>query len=200
METKTINVYKFDELKPEIQKMVIAENCEINISDEWYDYLIEDAIAEIKKKTKLEFNRKEINFNILDRCNNAYIDARDIINQLSQKYPNFVELSLPSKFGVYTNYHGGGISSKLIKSDFRMDFCKLENTETETVKFAVQEKLNEKILRNIKDDLMEIQDILAKLFNSLYEQYYYLVSDEAIKDTLIINEYEFLENGSRWLI
>ena len=33
------------------------------------------------------------------------------------------------------------------------------------------------------------------LYNDLYEEYYYLISDEAVKETLIANDYLFESNG-----
>ena len=182
MEQKTINVYKFSELSKDVQQKVIEKNSDINVFDEWYEFIIDDCITQIKEKTALEFDYKDIEFELFSRTNQISILSDTVKKVICRKYHQLIDIQLPRKFGCYTNYLGGGLSSGLRKSEIDFTTIKLENEEDEDLRKAVREKMNEKVKTSIKDDLLTLQDILAKTFNNLYETHEYLTSEEAIKE------------------
>jgi len=198
MKQKTINIYEFNELKPEIQEEVLNNNREINVSDDWYNSDLEYISEQIEEKTGLKIDYKNLYFEFMSRSNSIWIESKDIFKALSDKYPTLINFDLPNKFGCFCNYLGGGMCSGLNNSDFDDEHIEIEdsyNEEDEILQYSVQEKVNKGIKQKIIKDLGIIQDVLNKGYKGLYESYNYLVSDEAIKETIEANEYEFEENG-----
>lgn len=195
---KTINVYSLDELKKEIQEKVINSNREINTYDGWFNFCLGDITQEIEDKTGLKINSKDIEFEIFSRSNRILIASNIIVNALIDKYPKIESFYLPKNFGSFCNYLGGDLCSSLIQSEIDIDeivfFNEFDKEELEAV---IEEKENAIIKGKVKADLNIIQEMLKKGYENIIKEYGYLTSDEAIKDTIIINEYEFDENGKR---
>lgn len=176
--TKHIKVYEFGELKPEIQEKVITDNSEINIYDDWYEYLYED-FKEDLKKYGLSCN---CFYWDLYRGNSFYMDKVIIENEdlllkncisktdKSKKMLNEIEnenedLLLNIGNNGYSNY--------------------LENYEG----------IDEETAKNINELL---EDLNKRFLKWIRQEYDYLISDESIKETIISNELEFLKNGDRF--
>ena len=70
------------------------------------DYIIIDNLNNLInefKKEGIKINLNDFNYEFLNRCESLSIDSSLI-------YP---DLNIPSKFGVYRGYNGGGIHSSL---------------------------------------------------------------------------------------
>ena len=59
------------------------------------------------------------------------------------------------------------------------------------VAYEEVQRLEEHALEMARDKMVEI-------YNDLEEEYYGLISDEAVKETLLANEYEYTEDGNLW--
>jgi hypothetical protein len=126
------------------------------------------------------------------RDNYAYIDSDIISREIYKKY-DIYDLDIPSKFGVFTNYLGGGICSGLCYSEIRDNCVIFEDLEDEKdLKDLVSHKIDNDLILN---DLRTLQDKLKKLFEDLYSEYEYSCSDEFFIDLLENNDYKFYDNG-----
>jgi hypothetical protein len=190
--------YEFKELKPEAKKRVIEKLADINVRD-FADFSAEDiiinAIVEIKEKTGLCLDYKTIEWEILSRENRIFIPAGDLCGALRNKYPSFSNWDLPKNFGLYCNYLGGGMNSGLIASKFNTELIEFETQYTAGLEETIEIKQQQKIKEDIKKDCEIILSIFEKTYKNLYDDYNYLASEKAIKDTIEANNYLFNADG-----
>lgn len=187
-----LNAYKFSELDKVSQEKALNHFRNQELEFEWYDYILDDMISDIKEQVGVEIPYKSIEFEILSRSNNISISSDDIIKVIGEKYPNLIHLDLPKKFGCYCNYLGGGMCSSLLNSEIKEDICEFEELEDGTDEETLQNTIRAKL---IIEDLEKIQEIMAKTYKSLYDEYSYRYSDEYIKENIELNDYEFNVEG-----
>ena len=191
MKQITINTFEFKELNPEIKSKVLDDNRDINVSDEWYDFALDDLESKIKENLNLNISRDKVYFDIFAKTSFCKLDIGEVSKALSQKYPKLINIDLPNFFGVTAYW-------SLRKSDFGNDIIELEteHSEDEGIERETEEVINEEIKSNILKDLTELQEIILQFFKGLYEDYDYLTSDESIKETFEANDYTFEETGA----
>lgn len=192
MKTKEIKLYKFEELKPEIQEKVLDKFRERNEENFDVDFLIEDFIEVVKEELNLEIDKNTLNYSMFSRDNSFYIESGELLKVLRNKYNNLEDLDIPSIFGVYTNYLGGGLSSGLMRSEFNNDCAIFEEDEDKTEEDIFKEVIFSK---NIYNDLNKLQDIMEQTYKGFYEEFNYVTTDECIKENIEANDYYFNEKG-----
>jgi len=147
---------------------------------------------EIKEQIGLDLDTEKLEWEMMSRTNQMSLKSEDVVKLLSQKYPTLIDLDIPNKFGVYTNYLGGGMSSSLMRREINED-CAIFEEDEET------DELEQTLLsKNVYEDLIKLQNLMYKAYNELYEEYNYQMSDECIKEDIEINEYDFDEEGG-WI-
>tara|TARA_Y100000310_G_scaffold309683_1_gene354052 strand:+ start:302 stop:904 length:603 start_codon:yes stop_codon:yes gene_type:complete len=197
MQQITINTYKYKELSKEAKEKVINKFQDINVNYDWWEFIIDNLTEEIKEKLNIDIDTKDIHFEMLSRDNNIHIESKTLISALSQKYPKLLDFDIPEKFGLFCNYLGGGLCSSLNESEYKEEYIELEEefNESEEIDKEVEIVQNKKIKEDIMDNLRVLHNILKDYYNKLYEEYNYAVSEEAIVESLNVNEMMFKENG-----
>jgi hypothetical protein len=184
METKKINVYSFEELKPEIQEKVLNNFREINTNYDWYEFIFENFKEEFKEyglsfeSLNFDLYRREISFNKLD------VDNLNLFLNKILPIDNKILLSL-SNFKDFDYYYNIDDNGNFIIDDYD------------------EEDLNQKVtiedLKLIEDTATEfLKDKLREMLKYLDDEYNYLLSDESIKETIECNEYKFLKDGRQF--
>ena len=79
---KTFEIFKFDELKKDIQEIVVMKMYDINVDYEWWEN--NDIYHEIAKDYGLEIVMSEMCFD-LDRSNYCYFDTYNHSNKENYK-------------------------------------------------------------------------------------------------------------------
>ena len=174
MKTEQVNVYKFSELSKEVQEKIINNCREINTDYDWYDCDFEGFKEEL---LKIGVSCEGFNFDLYNRdfsMNKPHIDdlRKFLLSALTDSQKLLIEVDEDEK------------------AEFEKEVNRLEEEYVE----GLDEIGN--ILGIDYDEYLK--DILRGFLKSLQESYDYLCSDEAIKDTIEANEYEFLESGERW--
>jgi len=189
MRTEQIKVFKFEELKPEIQEKVLDNfrNSENYLNYEWYEYFFENFKEDLNKisvdfeSLNFDLYRNEISFsniNILDdeKFINSFMNNDDkIFNSLNEKNEISFSVGISENGYVSLDYD---TEEDLTEEDYNQLKLKIEELEAQATEF--------------------LRDKLKQYLNQLHKEYEYLLSDEAIKDTIDINEYEFEENGEQF--
>jgi len=202
-ETKTYNIYTFDELKPEIQQKVLDDTRAINTEYDWWDYTINCIIEDLAEKG-IDINANDVSFNFY-RGSYFSIGKADIDNE------KFLQYALKEKAINQTEYEF--IIDKLENDFIWFDInayrecpteldINIDEDEESTNEygklFGTYEQFNAhrqiSIQETLNDLLLKIQ---SDCLDTLYKEYEYLESDEGVKDTIEANEYEFLEDGER---
>ena len=174
MRTIKQKVYKFNELKPEIQEKVIEKFIEQGTFywNEDLDEILRDLTKEIKEKTGLEIYKDNIYYDLNRRECDIYIPSSYILSALREKY-DIVDIDLPRNFDTYTEFNENDIYFE---------------EGLEDLKEIEEQKL-------IIIDLKIIQEILEEGFKRLLNESDYMNSRDYIEEEIKINDYEFFEDG-----
>ena len=189
MKIKEVVTYEFNELNEKAKQKAMDYHRDINVRDEWYNYLLVNLTDTINENIGLELEPSMINFEFMSRNNSIWVENKDLMSALCKKYPEIADFDLPNKFGLFCNYLGGGMSSGLMKSEFKMELLSFYE-EIDELRAVVLRKTIEK-------DLIDLQNRLEIFYKNLYESYNHLVSDESVGESLELNEFEFDESGDR---
>ena len=167
MRTIEIKLYKFDELTEEQQQKAIENLRDINVDHEWWIPAYEDAE---------QIGLKLISFD-LDRNRHANVE--------------FIDNAYDCAHAILKN-HGEGCDTYQTAKEF------LEDREALESKLEPEDEINpfyESVsdIENRDDEFLK--SILEDYSQMLQNEYEYLMSEEAIVETIKANEYEFTENG-----
>jgi len=190
MKTEQVKIYKFNELSKEVQEKVIDKNREINTNyDDWYEPDYEGFEEEL---SKIGISCEGFSFDLYARdfsMNKPHIDnlRKFLLSALTDSQKLLIEVDEDEK------------------AEFENELNRLE----EEYDYSIKESNGRNYYNYLEgfDEIGDVlgidydeylKDVLRGFLKSLQESYDYLCSDEAIKDTIEANEYEFLESGEQW--
>lgn len=184
-ETRVYNVYKFKELKKEIQDKVIEKLNDINTDYEWWEYMFKDWTAKLEK---LGYNDVKIYFNGFSSqgdgaCFTAQIDLLKWAKTHKLSAREIKAIDKGDITGRITHNYGYYFSTSTnvdINSSNDNDYIN---------------KTREKIEKMIVEEREELGD---ELYRELKKENDYLTSKEAIIETIEAYDYDFLEDGARF--
>lgn len=168
MKTIEINLYKFDELSDEGKERAITNNYDINVNYDWWEFTYMDAENIGVQITSFD-------------CYTGKIAA------------SFIDNAIDTANLIIAN-HGENTDSYLLATDYIKKrneiLTNMEDIVDDENSYAYElegdmEQLNEQFLYDIKQEYLSI----------LNKEYDYLTSEEQIKETLIVNDYDFTEDG-----
>lgn len=166
-------VYLFEELPEEAQEKAIEENCYINVEDfEWWEWTYEDAERIGLKITSFDLDRHrhakgDFLWSALE-CAEAILKEHGEDTSTYQTAKEYL-----SDRAALVAKHSDGITLDRVAEDNEYDFDNECN------------ELDQEFLRSLLEDYSIL----------LQKEYEYLTSEEAIKESLISNEYEFTIDG-----
>lgn len=167
MRTIRTKVYKFDELSKEAQQTVIDKMYDINVSYDWWESTYDDA--------------NEIGFKItgFDIDRGSYCDGE-------------FQLSAHEVAANIIRDHGAMCETYKTAQTFLDGVNSIEATDGE--EYGEGEEYEDKMMELEEEFLKSLcEDYLTML----RQDYEYQTSDEAIKETIEVNEYEFTKDGRR---
>ena len=189
MKTEQVNIYKFSELSPKVQREVLDKMRNINTDYDWYDSDFEGFKEQLDK---MGLSCDSFGFDLYNR--DCYMIK-----------PHIDDIRKFLKSGMRDEERLLFEIDEEKKDEFEALVDKLE----EEYNFGIEES-NGRSSYNYVEGLDEVGDILGydydehikdtmkDFLKQLQESYDYLESDEAVKDTIEANEYDFLEDGERW--
>jgi len=178
---KVYEVFKFDELKKDIQEKVIGKMYDVNVNYEWWD---NDMINEIAKDYGLEIVISEICFS-LDRDYFCYFET---YNHGQKK--DYVKGIFIDDYNKFIKKAGLKVSKKLAENDFYIDHKHYAGSVGKN--YIEGYDLSETELEKLENCL---SDFIDEVLSKLKKDYDYLTSKKSIVETIKANEYEFLKNG-----
>lgn len=192
MKTIEVNLFEFNELTEKAQLNAINNNREINTDFEWYEPTTEEWLCELPLKG---FEATKIYFSgFYSQGDGLMFEYIGINNVIVEDFLNTLNLSTDEKTLILNNiiisaegkHRGQYYHEKSVNHDI---YIEANNPD------------NEELINKISGDLesyiiSEYQQICRQYYRELNKYCDYLTSDEAIKETLIANEYFFKENGS----
>jgi hypothetical protein len=186
MRKVTIEIFKFNELSADAQKVAIENLRDINIQYEWYNNIIEEDAKPIGLKIdRFDVNRKEI---INGRFIGTTLDcAHSIIANHGTECATFARAKkFIEEWNTLLNKWGGKIDG--ITPDGKDYYLTFENDATE-YDF-------ENNLKDFEDDFL--RSLLHDYSILLHNEYNHLQSNEEVKETIIDNDFDFLITGKQY--
>jgi hypothetical protein len=199
MHTISINLYRFEELAPEVQRTVIERERSINVDDAfWYEPIIKDGTEELEHRG---FEQVKILFSGFGsqgdgacfeaRLNIAkYLTAHHGETQypLLAQYPEYVEVSLKHR-GMY--YHE--------RSTHLEPYFNAEVVDPGGSGISDEETRVEQEYEALEKHLYEESVRLGRhIYKALEDEFFHQISAEAVQDTLVANEDTYLSDGRRF--
>jgi hypothetical protein len=168
VETTTTELYKFEELSSEAKETVVSGFYDINLYDEWWDGVYEDASQCDIKITSFD----------LDRNRHCRADIPDVDETAN----------------IITCNHGEMCGTYSVAKEFQEAKAKILEAAP---KDEEGEYVDEYVLDCELDDLADEfrRNICEEYAYMLQKEYEYLGSVEAIIDSIKANEYEFTVDG-----
>lgn len=187
MKTITYNTYKFDELSEEAQEHAIEKLRYINVEDSfWYDY-----------DGKTGFTAKE-----LKRMKLAVKDAPDELLKFKDVYFDTDR----SWYIQFTNCHFSDdeIARKFlcVPADiWERVYWSFETIGRDATTKLVYEWQGDKELTKRQEEILDraveiFSDKMEEALKGLRNAYEWNLTDEAVKETILCNEYDFTEDGN----
>ena len=188
MRTVRTKIYKFEELSKEAQREAIQNFRNINNSDDfWFDAILEGF------KERLEtigFYNATIQFSGFwsqgdGLCFDAKIDASKFATTINEKRVcNLINECFIDEFTIE-------------KTSFANHYS---HEKTRYIDYSIcnGNNLNEELKKLSNKIELKRLDLCREFYSILEKDYYFLESDECVKETIIANEYEFLKDGTKF--
>ena len=174
MRTIEIKAFQFEELDSQTQEKVIENNRTINVdSNFWYECELDNYKHELKiKVNEFDIYRRKINITIED----SFDTAERIVNFFGKESSmvKTAKIFIKDRDSLVKKYgEGNEKEGYSVKEEYWSEY-------DEEIEY-----LEEEFRREIAEEILSM----------LTSQYEYEISDDAIKETILANEYEFQEDG-----
>lgn len=200
MRTVEINLYKFNELSPELQQKVIENNREIIKDANWYNPIYEN----YQKRFSRFFEVTDFYFSgFYNQGDGAMFEYSDLTEKLKEAainhLPNLTDRerkALKDHLSMYGHgkHSGRYYHEKSCHHHFDLEW--LNQTAEQSDRHENLNKLIDRVYNDLENYVTKIYEKLAKhLYKSLMEEDAYLTSDETIRSYFEENECEFTEIG-----
>jgi hypothetical protein len=171
MKNYTITTYSFDELSQEAQDAALAELCDINVDIDWWSYIYEDAENIGAKITSFDIDRGSY-------CNMEFTDSA---------------ISIAEKI---VKEHGEMCDTYKTAQKFMAAWQSIFNDYMDKTSKNYESSESE-------DEMLDLENEFKKSLEEDYriilsKEYDYLCSEEAIKESIEANDYEFLSTGKMY--
>jgi hypothetical protein len=172
MRTIEVNLYKFKELGKNSQQKAIEELSDININHDWWDFIYAEAEELGFKILSFDIGRgNQINIEFID---SSYDIATKIVDNHGEKCLTYKSAA-----------------SFIEKHDY------LVKTLSDGINFEKVAEVNEEEFDDKIEDIEEVFfcELKNNYLSLLRQEYDSRTSVKAIVDTIVLNEYEFTEDG-----
>lgn len=193
IEITTRTIGEWLEFDKKIAEKIIEKYRDINTDFAWYDGTIQNFVEDMAEKG-LEIDAKNVNFSGF--WNQG--DGASFICDLSEKYLNEWIIANKEEFPIlyekYTSWNE--ICGKVEKNSHGYHYS---HEKTVNVQIDPYDDIGEEGGKEIDalQTMIEsaLRGYMVSLYNTLEKEYYSLISDESVIDTLKANEYEFDIDG-----
>lgn len=175
MRIETVKIYTFSELSKEAQEKAIKRHYGINMHYDWWSCIYDDAERIGLKLTGFGTDRNKHAKGEL--INSPYDVAQKIIAEHGDTCNTYqTAQEFISDWNSLVEKYSDGINKELVTEENEYEFDQ------------DADYLEQEFLKSLLSDYATI----------LQKESDYLMSDEAIKETLISNDYEFTEDGEMY--
>lgn len=193
MRKETINIFAFEELSEEAQEKVIREFWDINLDYDWWHWTFDDA-----ENVGIKIDGFDIDWG--NSISGSVYDLETVCNKIVIEHGESTETAILAreyldKFIV--------LNARLDRAVDVMDEIDRRYDDLNPEKADRVYDTADKIVEACEDEIQDLseefeKDILECYLTILRNEYEYLTSEDAIKEHICANEYEFTEDGSQY--
>lgn len=171
MRTIRTKVYLFNELSSEAKSKVINSNYDINVNDEWWDGVYIDAERAGLRITGFDIDRGSY-------CKGEFtLSANEVAQNIF-------------------NEHGEICETYKTANRFMAKWQPVFNSYMDESSENYESSYSEDKMQEFEDEFLK--SLLEDYRITLTKEYDYLTSEAAIIETIVSNEYEFKQDGTRF--
>jgi hypothetical protein len=201
METRVIRVYEFHELHPTVQENVINSYRDINTDHDWWNFVYEDAInigrilgISIDKINFSGFSSQGDGAHFIGKYTGYEKGSRDNIRDYAPRDTDLHGIADDLYDLQRRNFY-------TLTADIERDYsCRYEHPGAMDITLHRYTPMGYEIdvSKECYDAFCGImRDFANRIYCTLEHDYWYLTSDEAIRETIEANDYRFFANGER---
>ena len=199
MKTVEVKLYKFDELSEKAQAKAIEKNRDINVHDDWHEFIIDDWInEEIPSKG---FNATKIYYSgFWSQGDGAMFEYNGIRYDIFNEFLDTLNLSPMRRKWLEKNVYPGATGRH--RGHYSHEKCcshsiywEIANVHWTTNLYKWLESFADNFESFVVD---KYEDICSELYRTLEEEYDYLTDDRQVAETLYANDYDFTEDGDNY--
>lgn len=196
-ETKTFKIYKFEDLNQEAKEKAIEEHREFQFMNYDQSFLVED--IEENGLKELGFIEPKIYYTgFYSQGDGACFVFDDLDFSIFLK-----KLKIKSRFNLLFKYNEN-IHLKGYKENHRYSHENTVSFNSEIDNLEVTYSQQNRVLKAVEKQLLEFDNFFEnwrvekckEIYKTLEDDFDYILSDEVIKENIIINDYDFNEDGS----
>lgn len=190
MKTIEVKLFEFEELSAEVQAKVIKKFADINVHDDWHNDSLETFKEEL---SEVGFTDAEISYSgFWSQGDGLSFDANIDIDKFAEttnekRIANLINNGELDNFEIKKTSFANHYSHEKTRYVDEPYLPSNKHKNLESILEAFKEKINDKRL-----------ELCRKYYQALETEFDSLKTEEAIKETIIENEYTFLENGERF--
>lgn len=190
MRTETKEIYTFEELSEKVQQEVIEKNRLINIDDAgyWYEWTLEDWRERLDEKG---FSDAEICFSGFCRQGDGACFDADVNLDVFLADNKFRHLR-KVKDHIFVSIKKNRYAFHYSHEKTRYVDCYIDGPATGAT--ARLDALVEKLAETIESERYSLS---CEIYRDLEDSFDSMISDEAVKETLVENDYEFYKDGKQ---
>jgi hypothetical protein len=199
MKTVTYTLYEFNELSAEAQEKAIENLSDINVDYDWYDLEYWQ-----EKLDAIGFEGAEINFSDFWSQGDgasfiASVNLEKIISYMAYCTDNYNDIKDFYKLERLQYYGMIDLNIEIIRQSSRYaheNTCAISHDFQAYSNAIAFEKWLDRVISKFIDQIEDLRRSLCfAIYYALRQDYEYLISPEAIQETIEINKYYFYETG-----
>lgn len=196
MKTIELKLYKFDELSKEVQEKVIEKNRDINVYDDWHEFILEDWIKEVIPSKGFEATNIYYS-GFWSQGDGAMFEYDGISDELLNEFIDTLNLSPMRRQWLVNNLYAGANGKH--RGHYSHEKCCSHTIHWDIANAHWSTNLY-KWIESFADDfeafiIDRYEDICRELYRALEESYDYLTEERQIVETLYGQDYDYTENG-----
>ena len=201
MKTINVNLYTFEELSPEAQKKAIEKYHDINVDYNWWEFIYEN----FTEKNNKYFDIDKIYFSgFYSQGDGAMFEYKNVTKSFlfsiidGLNLPNWKKEILKNVDFSFYGDHSGPRSNFYCHENTAAHFCDWYEPRLNYDKMNcnnIEDFLHDHLNIIQKEVIFKYKNLCRELYRNLEKEYNFLTSEEAIKETLICNDYEFTSDG-----
>ena len=175
---RIVLIKEFDDLPKDEQDKILEENRDINVEyTDWWEFVIDDANEQFEKEYGVSIDEEKVIFDLFREWISMPFEISDY-KKFFKKYCNGDENRVRRLMRVFEN---NNIICRPYSNNYIVDF---EEYDDRVENYQNRHRVD--LQEGFQEIIVELRN---KLLNKLRAECDYLISDEAIKETLISNDF-----------